>query len=238
MAAKQAVVLAGGMGRRLGRLSQYRQKCMLPLNGEPILGQVIKTLMASGCVDEILIFAGFLSEEVEKFLSQSTTNPCRVVVDPVLDGGLQALSRSAHLLRDDFLVVHGNIVFDRTLIQGLLRLHSSASAFATIAVTPDLEEARTHPLVCLEGERVTEIKDAEDMGSDEQGVWSYLGVHLLPKQIVTSPDKHWDVSDALQAAIRAGSGVFAYRYHGPFLHLASTFDLHRMREQLSQSHIR
>ena len=42
----QAIILAAGMGRRLGELTKGNTKCMLEVNGEKLIDRVIRRLFA------------------------------------------------------------------------------------------------------------------------------------------------------------------------------------------------
>ncbi|MGB2815132.1 MAG: sugar phosphate nucleotidyltransferase, partial [Dehalococcoidales bacterium] len=59
----QAVILAGGLGTRLGALTRNVPKVMLPFNGNPFLYYVIKLLKEQG-IKEIVMCTGYLGEQV------------------------------------------------------------------------------------------------------------------------------------------------------------------------------
>lgn len=40
----QAIILAAGMGKRLGEYTQNNTKCMVPVNGTPLIDRVMKQL--------------------------------------------------------------------------------------------------------------------------------------------------------------------------------------------------
>ena len=65
---KHAIVLAAGLGTRLGEITKTTPKCLLPIAGVPMLKSVIERLIATG-VTEIVINTHYLAEQVEVFVS-------------------------------------------------------------------------------------------------------------------------------------------------------------------------
>jgi NDP-sugar pyrophosphorylase family protein len=64
----QAVILAGGLGTRLGDLTRTMPKAMMPFQGRPFLQYTIGLLKEQGIVD-IVICAGYLGEQIRDFFN-------------------------------------------------------------------------------------------------------------------------------------------------------------------------
>ena len=64
----QAIILAGGEGKRLYPLTRNTPKPMLMICGKPILHHQIEMLQRSG-VNEIVIMAGYRGEKVHDYFS-------------------------------------------------------------------------------------------------------------------------------------------------------------------------
>lgn len=77
-----AVVLAAGLGRRMGRL-----KLGLPLGGRPLLRHVVESALASEA-DEVLVVLGHEAEELKALLPQSER--LRTVMNPNFAAGQSA----------------------------------------------------------------------------------------------------------------------------------------------------
>src|SRR5919198_2003894 len=63
---KQAVILCGGLGTRLGRLTEETPKPLLPVNGRPFLEVLLGELGRQG-FRHILLLAAFQSHKVCSF---------------------------------------------------------------------------------------------------------------------------------------------------------------------------
>ena len=62
----QVVVLAGGLGTRLGSLSERVPKSLIEVVGQPILSHILDWVAAQGCTGA-LVLIGHLGERFEDF---------------------------------------------------------------------------------------------------------------------------------------------------------------------------
>jgi len=65
----KAIVLAAGVGSRLGELTRDKPKCMLPIAGRPLLDYWCETL-ANARVSEVYINTHHHAEQVRKYIAQ------------------------------------------------------------------------------------------------------------------------------------------------------------------------
>jgi len=69
-AVTDAVILAGGRGERLRPLTQDRPKCMVEVNGMPILAYQLNWLRTHG-VKRVVIACGYLHESIQSYFGAS-----------------------------------------------------------------------------------------------------------------------------------------------------------------------
>ena len=62
----KGIVIAAGLGSRMGGLTEHRPKCLLPMRGRPLLDWTIDGLRNAGC-NEITIVTGYLSEQLSVY---------------------------------------------------------------------------------------------------------------------------------------------------------------------------
>jgi NDP-sugar pyrophosphorylase family protein len=108
----QCVVMAGGLGTRMARLTSTMPKAMIPVAGEPFVRHQLR-LLASGGFDDIVIATGYLGEKiVAEVLDHSPDGvSVRCVPDgPQLLGTAGALRRLSDLnvLEPVFAIVYGD----------------------------------------------------------------------------------------------------------------------------------
>lgn len=113
---RQAVILVGGLGTRLGALTNNAPKPLLNVGGSPFLSYIVKSLIRQG-FDDILLLAGYQAEAVLKFASQYSQPGlclrCSVEKTPLGTGG--ALCYAHDYLADNFILLNGDTLFDINL---------------------------------------------------------------------------------------------------------------------------
>ena len=65
----KALLLAAGFGTRLRPLTLTKPKCLMEINGVPILGHWLEKLDNLGC-NEVLINTHYLNKKVEDYLAK------------------------------------------------------------------------------------------------------------------------------------------------------------------------
>ena len=61
----QALILAAGMGKRLGELTGENTKCMLKVNGIPLIDRTFEALRKVG-ITRLVMVTGYKSENLKK----------------------------------------------------------------------------------------------------------------------------------------------------------------------------
>jgi len=106
----QAVILAGGLGTRLGELTRDTPKVMLHVAGRPFLYYIIRLLGNQG-TKEIVICAGYLGEQVKNFFGDGRKLGVNIKYSEEsvkLLGTGGALKQAQAMLDRHFLVLNGD----------------------------------------------------------------------------------------------------------------------------------
>ena len=110
---RQAVILAGGQGTRLGPLTRQIPKPMLPVAGRPFLDYLIWNLSRHG-VDEIVLSCGYLGEQIVDYYRGKrwgkSSIRCLIEPEPLGTGG--ALRFLLPVLETHFFLLNGDSLFD------------------------------------------------------------------------------------------------------------------------------
>jgi dTDP-glucose pyrophosphorylase len=128
---KRALILAGGMGKRLGDRTQNTPKPLLSVGGLPILSHIIQDLEKFGVTD-ISISAFHLSEQIVEFVAEQ---PFKATIEVLVEeeplgtaGSLGLLSRE---IEGPILVMNGDII-TRTNYSAMMLQHQTCGADLTI----------------------------------------------------------------------------------------------------------
>ena len=63
----QAIILAAGMGKRLGELTQGNTKCMVEVNGVKLIDRVLNQLSAFN-LTRVVIVVGYKGKELQEYI--------------------------------------------------------------------------------------------------------------------------------------------------------------------------
>ena len=115
--ARQAVVLAGGKGTRLGALTAEIPKPLLPIDGDRrFLDYLVEDLARQG-FDDIVLLAGHLGEQIKARYQGTRIGAARLSVlresEPRGTGG--ALAEARGRLAPEFLMLNGDTIVDCNL---------------------------------------------------------------------------------------------------------------------------
>ena len=166
---RQAVILCGGQGTRLGALTACTPKPLLPVAGMPFLDVLVEEVGRYG-FNRVLLLAGHLSQEIDAFVRTSTATKRRGVeidlsVEPLRAGTGGAVRFAADRLDDVFLLMNGDSWFD----MNLRRLTAFAQARGENAMTLALRampDVSRYGAVALAGDKITGFREkAQGLGA-------------------------------------------------------------------------
>ncbi|MBW2341155.1 MAG: phosphocholine cytidylyltransferase family protein [Deltaproteobacteria bacterium] len=114
----KAVILAAGVGSRMGEVGRYLPKCLLQIGGKPILRKQVETLNANGITD-ISVVVGYCEEMIKR---ASMNQAVKFYTNHRFaeTGMLESLLCASDELNDSFVLVYGDVYFEREVIGKLL----------------------------------------------------------------------------------------------------------------------
>lgn len=119
----QALILAAGMGKRLGELTQHNTKCMIKIHSVTIIERMLQQL-TSFSIDRIVLVIGYEGEKVRLLVGDTFNGtPIVYVENPIYDrtNNIYSLSLAKnYLLEDETLLLESDLVFSTDIISRLL----------------------------------------------------------------------------------------------------------------------
>lgn len=105
----KALLLSAGLGTRLRPITQNIPKCLVPINGKPLLEYWLENLTKVG-VSEFLINTSYLHTKVEEFVKNSNYKEKITLVyeDKLLNTGGTVLFNKIFFKNETFLLVHAD----------------------------------------------------------------------------------------------------------------------------------
>lgn len=151
----KALILNSGMGSRMGALTSEHPKCMTEIShGETILSRQLRFLERAGISDVVITTGLFDSVLVNYCRALHLPLEFRFVKNPIYDktNYIYSIYCARELLRDDIILMHGDLVFEETILDDLLACPESC-----MAVSSTLELPQKDFKAVLENGRVKKV---------------------------------------------------------------------------------
>ncbi len=114
----QAIILAAGMGKRLGDLTKGNTKCMVKVNGTSLIDRVMKQLSKQP-LKKVIIVIGYEGEKLKNYLgNEYNGTPIEYINNPIYykTNNIFSLSLAKHKMQeDDTLLIESDLIFEDSL---------------------------------------------------------------------------------------------------------------------------
>lgn len=114
MSIKKAIILAAGQGTRLRPFTDNIPKCMVKVNGKPMLEWQIEVLNICG-VDEITVITGYKEDQITDPRVQKVFNP-----EFESTNMIYSLMCAENDFFGDVILAYGDIIYSKEVLQRLL----------------------------------------------------------------------------------------------------------------------
>jgi NDP-sugar pyrophosphorylase family protein len=200
----EAIVMAAGDGLRLRPITERWPKPVLPIDGRPVIGTLLRELAVAG-VGRVAVVTGHLAAQVESLVGDGARwgLEVRFVSQPRPEGSADAVARA--LETTPVLVVGADTVFSPGDIGRFLE---SGGGEAAVAVRRDPPPDPPHrSAVATKDGRVTRILD-DDPANPLGGAPLWLVTEAVAAHLrMDAPP--YELGNAFQAAIDSGTTVRA-----------------------------
>ena len=183
-----ALILAGGLGTRLGSLAEARPKALMTVAGRPFAHHQLSWLRDQG-VTGVIYSVGYLGDQIREFVQDGAAWGLRVrYVDEgehlLGTGGALRLAADAGVLPPRFLVLYGDSYLQIDLTD-LWRSHLDSGLPATMAVHRNEGRWDTSNVVFEDGRLIRYDKRRPPDWVDRMHHIDY-GVSVLERDLVTT----------------------------------------------------
>lgn len=120
----QAIILAAGMGRRLGELTHSHTKCMVHVNGVRLIDRMLNQL-SKLTLKRVIIVVGYKGNELVDYIGDRYNTRLKIeyAENPVYDKTNNIYSLSIvkqQLQEDDTLLIESDLIFDDAMFEMIL----------------------------------------------------------------------------------------------------------------------
>lgn len=199
----KAIILSGGMGKRLKPLTDYLPKPLVPICNVPIIEWQIRYFKKFK-INEFVICAGYRADQIIKFINSKNFD---IIADfsvekcPLGTGG--AIRNAKKFIGDeDFFVINGDVITD-------LDLKKLEEQINSIAVIP----LRTNfGVVNISGNQVKKFEEKPEL----LGYWMNAGIYYLQNDILRTLPKKGSIEHITFPNMAKSSRLKAVKFKNPF----------------------
>jgi dTDP-glucose pyrophosphorylase len=154
-----ALVLAGGRGKRLGVLTSSTNKCMLELDNRPVLEYNLKRMVELKEIDKILLVVGHRAEDIiNRFGTTYQGKRIEYIIQWEQKGLVDAITCAKEFIgSDDFFLLLGDEVLLNSRHKEMLKKFYDENLFGVCGVTfqkNESEISRTYTVLTDNNERI------------------------------------------------------------------------------------
>ena len=207
----KAMLLAAGIGSRMGDLTLHEPKALITLNRKPLIEHVINRLKGAG-VSEIIINVYHFADQIIEFISANNNFNIRIEFSReknLLDTGGGLKNAGWFFDNDKPFILHNVDIISEINLDVLLKEHQRLDALATLAVRKrnTSRQLLFDEEMCLLGWKSTGDFRQQEIISEHHvenlKEYAFLGVHVLSPDIfklLPSSSKFSIISAYLQIA--------------------------------------
>ncbi len=180
----KAIILAGGIGKRLKPITDYVPKSLVPIKNIPIIEWQIKYLKKFG-VSEVIICSGYKTEMIENYLNVKNVGvkiKFSIEKYPLGTGG--AIKKAGKMIKDkSFFVINGDTITNIDL----KKLSTKPNAIAAIELRTKFGILETND------EKIVNFQEKKEI----QNVWMNAGIYHLQRDILKELPNKGDIEKTL-----------------------------------------
>ena len=136
----KALILNSGMGHRMGVLTSEQPKCMTEISSrETILSRQLNMLLEAG-IEEVVITTGLFDSVLINYVnSLELPLSFKFVKNPEFENTnyIYSIYCAREYLDDDIILMHGDLVFEYSVLEQILNLEASCMAVSSSASLPE-----------------------------------------------------------------------------------------------------
>jgi len=211
----QALILTGGVGKRLKPLTDYVPKPLLPLDNIPIIEWQIRYFKKFG-VKEFVICAGYKNEQLINYLDTKNLGVkinYSIEKTPLGTGG--AIKNARRFVDDkNFFVINGDTITDLDPRQ--LKIKPNSIALVSLRTT--------FRIVRLIGDKIIRFEEKPNISN----YWMNAGIYHLSKEIIQYLPKKGNIENTVFPIFAKKGRLTAVKYPNAFWH---SIDSHKDIEE-------
>ncbi len=176
-----AIILAGGRGKRVKSITDFVPKPLIPLNNIPIIEWQIRYLKKFG-IKKIIICTGYKTDQIENFLKIKKNFGINIIFskekNPLGTGGA-IKQASKHIKEKSFYVLNGDVITNIDIN----KLKKKENSIATVTLKTKFG------VMNIEDDKVSKFSEKKEVSD----IWMNAGLYHLTKSLIKDLPKKGDI---------------------------------------------
>lgn len=221
----QAVIMAGGLGKRLLPLTEDTPKPMLPVGGKPLMERIIEQLRGSG-INRINILTYYKAEKIINYFGDGSRFGVKLNYinenQPLGTAGALGLIEG---VEGPLLVINGDVI-SQVNYRAMVAYHQEHKADLTVAVSKyDLKVP--YGVVESDGVFIREILEKPSFS-----FFVNAGIYLLEPSVYDyiPKNEHFDMTNLIECLIKARRAVVSFPIVEYWLDIGQHVDYYKAQE--------
>jgi dTDP-glucose pyrophosphorylase len=217
------VIMAGGLGSRLGELTRYQPKPMLKVGEKPLLENMIEILRDQGFYD-FYISVNYKANIIKEYFGNGSDFGVQIkyLEENERLGTAGALSLIEENLKHPFFVINGDIITTQNF-NFIKRFHKKENAIATMGV-------RNHAITNPYG--VIKIENGKIKTFEEKPTYHSLinaGIYLLNPEVlnIIPKNRYYDMPELFDSLMSDKKNIVAYELKSYWIDIGHASDYER-----------
>ncbi|MBI3630873.1 MAG: NTP transferase domain-containing protein [Candidatus Sungbacteria bacterium] len=153
------LLVAGGRGARMKDVTDECQKCMIPVDGKPIMAWSMDAIRDALSPEKMIIATGYHADQVYDYFGDKYQDIAVLYVhhDEMI-GSRKRVLLADHLISGPFLFHSGDVVVPGAALRALhdTFVRGAECVLGTILAAEYHDPALSHGVICMENERIAE----------------------------------------------------------------------------------
>jgi choline kinase len=148
----QAIILAAGMGKRLGDYTKNNTKCMVPVNGIKLIDRVLNQLLTLN-INRVIIVVGYKGNQLVEYVRGKYASKLTIefINNPIYDrtNNIYSLALAKDkMAEDDTILLESDMIFEQKMLDMIVK-HEDPN----LALVAKYETWMDGTMVCIDQDR-------------------------------------------------------------------------------------
>lgn len=181
----QALMLAAGMGKRLGKYTNGNTKCMVEVAGIKLIDRTIEILKNCG-INKLIMVVGYKKENLKEYLKDRNDIEIIFIDNDDYDKSNNIYSlymAKDYLMQDDTIMLESDLIYEEGLVKDVVN-----SSYANVAAVAKYEEWMDGTVVTIdENNRIIDFVEKKDFTySSVDNYYKTVNIYKLSKEFSTN----------------------------------------------------